>query len=173
MRTPSMFLLLAALAVPSFGAGEHRLGLGLHYWGGSVDDVVDEGVPDVSEDGVGAVVSWQYVADWLVRFEVDLEIHPDGYAGSNDTTVAPSAFLLLGTGTFYAGAGVGVAVASDFEDNVSDPYWTGRVGIDLHPGPRIHVDIHADYRVDAFADLEEVELDGDLWTIGAMVRFTL
>jgi hypothetical protein len=33
--------------------------------------------------------------------------------------------------------------------------------------------VHADYRVDAFADLEEVELDGDLWTVGAMVRFTL
>jgi hypothetical protein len=173
MRTLPILLLLTLIAGPATAAGEHRLGLGLHYWGGDLDDVVEDGLPEVSDDGVGAVVSWQYVADWLVRFEVDLEVHPDGYAGSDDTTVAPSVFVLLGTGTFYAGAGVGVAVSSDFADDVSDPYWTGRLGIDLHPAPRIHIDVHADYRVDAFADLEEVELDGDLWTVGAMVRFTL
>lgn len=171
-RVLLVVLAIVWLAHPTFAAGEHRLGLGLHYWN-SVDDLVDSGIPEIDDDGVGGVLSWQYVADWLVRFEVDVEVHPDGYAGSSETTVAPSAFLLLGTGTFYAGVGTGVAVASDFEDDVSDPFWTGRVGIDLHPAPRIHVDVHIDYRVDALADLEEVELDGDLWTLGVMLRFTL
>lgn len=164
---------LLAASAPAYAAGEHRLGVGLQYWK-SIDEVVDEGLPDdVDDDGVSGVVSWQYVADWLLRVEVDLELHPDGFAGSTDTTIAPNLYLLAGTGMFYAGVGAGVAISDGLEDEVSDPFWTGRIGLDLHPAPRLHVDIHANYRVDAFSELEDVGVDGDVWTLGAALRFTL
>lgn len=173
MRKLIMALAAAiAFGAPAWGAGEHRIGVGVHYWSG-VDDLVDEGLPELDDDGVGAVVSWQYVTDWLFRGEIDVELHPDGYAGSDETTVAPSAFVILGTQGFYAGVGVGVAVSSGLEDDVSDPFYTGRIGLDLHPAPRLHVDLHVDYRVDVFSELEDPTLDGDLWTAGVMLRFTL
>jgi hypothetical protein len=165
-------LLLASLALlaPAPGAAqEHRFGGGVHYWK-TVDEIADE-LPDfdLEEDGLTGVLSYQYVAGFT-RFELAAEYFEAGFQGSNDWAVAPQAYVLVGRG-FYGGIGAGVTY-SDFGDgDWSDPYFIGKVGVDLLLLPKIHLDINADYR---FAEWEALEdYDTDTITLGATVRFTL
>ena len=165
-------LLLSLFLLPARGeAGEHRLGFGVHYWE-TVDEIAED-IPDVDidSDGLTGVLSYQYVAGFT-RFELAAEYFEAGFQGSNDWAVSPQAYVLVGRG-FYGGIGAGVTY-SDFGDgDWSDPYFIGKIGIDLLLLPKIHLDIHADYRSTEWEEIAGYDIDTDTITLGAAVRFTL
>ena len=168
-------LLLALLLVMSLGifpatasAAEHRLGVGLLFFD-ATDDLGNGGI-EIETSGAAGVLSYQYRPRGLLKFEFDVEIAPDGYAGSNESTISPVAWVLVGK-TFYAGAGVGISFASDFEDDFSEPFFAARVGVNILLLPRTRLDVNANYRANAFSELDDFE--SDAITLGAMLRFTI
>ena len=107
----------------------------------------------------------------LFRFEVALEYWEDGYGGLvGEEAFAPQVYALIGRG-FYAGVGVGMTHSDGFAsgDEWSDPWYAARVGVDLLLLPKLHLDINANYRADAFNDLDQAE--SDAITLGASLRF--
>lgn len=168
-------LLGALLILPTTAshAGEHSLGLGVEFWR-TVDGFPDSGTfDDIEDDGQSFLISYQYKPAGLIRFELDLEIFDDGFAGSSETAVAPQAFVLVGAGGLYGGVGIGVTISDGLEDDVSDPFYMGRLGFQFSLLGAIKLDLHATYRFDAFEELEGIDFDSDTYTFGAAVRFKL
>lgn len=160
---------ICGLAMPSLAAaGEHRIGFGYHYWQ-TVDDLGDLG--DIEDDGFANVLSYQYLPGGFLRFEVDLEYFDDGFAGSSKTAYSPQFFVLVGR-FLYAGVGVGITQSDGFASggDWSDPWFAARAGVDLLLFPKLHLDINANYRADAFEDLDRAK--SDALTIGASLRLT-
>lgn len=159
---------LAAAAARPAAAGEHRLGFGLHYWK-TVDELQDEGFDDIEDNGVSEVFSYQYLPSPLLRWEVDVEYFDKGFGGSEESTYGPQVFLLFGR-FLYGGVGVGALYSSGLEDEWSDPYWAGKFGLDMLLLPKIHLDINANYKIDSWSQLGD--LDTDTLTLGAVARFS-
>lgn len=168
---PFLLALVALVALaPAAEAAEHRLGVGAQFWK-TVDDLADDGFGDIEDDGFSWVVGYQYRPSGLLSFELDLEWAGDGFGGSTESAYSPIAFILVGHG-FYAGVGAGVTVSDGFEDDdVSDPFWIGRVGWDVALLPGLSVDVNANYRAGAFDELEGTSTDAI--TLGAVLRFSL
>ncbi|MEM6455501.1 MAG: hypothetical protein AAF772_10435 [Acidobacteriota bacterium] len=170
---PTVLLIALALGLlAALGAGpspthaaEFRLGAGLHYWN-AAEDLIDD---RLEEDGLGGVITLQYVPDGLFRLGLDVEILPDGFPGANDSeALAPVAFVMVGRSGLYAGLGVGVTFG-DGGGSPSDPFYVGRLGFDFEIVPSVHLDVHADYRADAVSELDSPDVD--TITVGAAVRF--
>lgn len=147
---------------------DHRLGGGIHYW--YVLDDID--VQNVDETGFAWMISYQYKSAILFKFEADLEILPEKFAGSTKQVFAPQIHALLGE-SLYAGVGVGLY----YSDNEiwDDPFYNIRAGIDLELIPSLHLDINANYR---FGDWEQIDnaldnADTDTITLSAIVRIEL
>ena len=158
---------VAALALVSTpAAAEFRLGGGVNYWR-TLDDLEDEGFDDIDESGLSYVLSYQYVPGGLLRLEIDVEYFDEGFGGAASEAISPQGYLLVGSG-FYAGLGVGVTYSDDFEDEVSDPFYGAKLGVDFELLPNFHLDVYANYRFDAWSELEEV--DTDTVFLGAVVR---
>ena len=160
------FILVLA---PAAQAAEHKIGFGAHFWR-TVDDIADDGFDNIDDDGFAGVFSYQYVPESLLYFEFDVEYFGDGFGGSDDTAITPMAFVLVGRG-LYGGVGVGLTFADSFVDDVSDPFFAARIGFQFSLVPNIQFDINANYRADAFNELDGA--DTDAITLGAVVRFTL
>lgn len=162
-------LALALLFPVAASAGSHRLGFGYHYWK-TMDDIDISNLGDVDDNGSAAVISYQYLPGGLMRFELDFEYYNEGFGGSTDTAYSPQAFFLIGR-LFYAGVGVGMTKSDSFPngESWSDPWFAGRLGVDMLLLPRIHLDINANYRAGAFRDLQDAEYDA--MTLGASLRF--
>lgn len=171
LRTASLALLTVSLtAVPAL-AGEHRIGFGYHYFE-TLDDIEIDDLGAIEDSGNSIVVSYQYLPGGLLRFEADIEYWEDGFGGvTGEEAYAPQIYLLAGRG-FYGGVGVGMTQSDGFfsGDDWSDPWYAARVGVDLLLLPKIHLDINANYRFDAWSELEEVETE--ILTLGAIVRFS-
>lgn len=163
--------LAMVLAVPGLAAaGEHRIGFGYHYWK-TVDDLQD--LDNIEDDGYAGVVSYQYLPGGMLRLELDVEYFKDGFAGSNDTAYSPQAFLLFGR-FFYAGIGIGMTYSDNLPsgDDWSGPWYGARAGLDMLLVPKLHLDLNANYRADAFKDVELLN-DVDAVTFGASLRLTI
>lgn len=158
------FFVLAAAA----GAGEHRIGAGIHYWT-SLSDLPGDGF-DAAEDGTSWLISYQYDPGALVRFEANLEFFDAGFGGSGESAVAPMAFVLVGAG-FYGGVGVGVTWSKGFAGDFSDPFFAGRIGWRMAILPRVSLDLNANYTFDAFNEFDQ--LSGDAMTLGVIGRIKL
>lgn len=169
-RTTSVLMaavLILGLAA-SASAGQHRLGVGLHYWK-NVEDIGND-LPDgsIDDNGVSTVLSYQYVAG-LVRFELAAEYFESGFQGSTDWAVAPQAYVLIGRG-LYGGIGVGTTYSDSLDGSFSDPYFIAKAGFDILLLPRIHLDLNADYR---FANWDQIDdYSTETITLGATVRFS-
>lgn len=164
----ALFLLALAFgAAAPATAAEHRLGVGVHYWR-ALDEVVDEGF-ELDRNGTSGVVSYQYIPGGLLSLQVDGEYFAEGFGGATDSTFSPQAYLVLGVNGLYAAAGVGVLYSSDFEDEVSDPFYAARVGWNLELVPNLYLDLNANYRAQAWSELDEA--DTDTITLGGVVRF--
>lgn len=163
--------ILAMLACATLGAapaeaGEHRLGVGAHFWK-TVDDIVDDAsIGDIEDDGYAFVLSYRYVPGGLVFFQVDVDYYADGYGGSTETAYTPMGFVGVGR-DWYVAAGIGVTITDDF---TSDHFYVGRIGWDLDLLPGISLDMYASYEIDAFKEIDQ--LRSDATTLGAVVRFT-
>ncbi len=149
-------------------AGSHRIGFGYHYWT-TLDDVDLTNLSEVDDNGAAAVVSYQYLPGGFARFELDLEYYDKGFGGSSDKAYSPQAFILLGR-LFYVGFGVGITNSDSLPDgdSWSEPWYAGRMGVELLLLPRIHLDINANYRANAFKLPQQVE--SDAMTLGASLR---
>jgi hypothetical protein len=154
--------LIAIALAGSAQAAEHRLGGGVNYWI-TIDDIDGD---DFDEDGLGYLVSYQYVPG-ILTLELDLEFLPDRFG---ETALAPQAYLLLGRG-IYAGVGIGInAVDGSFAD---EPFFALRAGFNLELLPGLYADLNANYRFNDSAEIKDKETDIDTDTIffGAALRF--
>jgi len=172
LGTFGILLVAAAVAVATSApaeAGGHRFGFGYHYFE-TVDDIDVGDLGDIEDSGSSTVFSYQYLPGGLMRFEFDLEYYSDGYGGSIEKAYAPQVYILFGQ-VFYAGVGVGVTQSDGFPDgdDISDPWYAARVGVEILLLPKIRLDINANYRADAFSALEDADTDST--TIGASLRF--
>jgi len=159
----------AFLAASANSDGRHRLGGGVHYWR-TIDEIGAAGF-DVDKDGIGWMISYQYVPS-LFKLELDVGLLPDDFAGIKETTLAPQALLLIGAG-IYGGLGVGTFVTeSDFAD---DPFFIVRAGVEIEFLPSIYLDINANYHFSDFDSISNLDknVDTDTLTLGAMIRFDL
>lgn len=157
------------LALPALAAaGEHRLGFGYHYWK-TLDDISATNLGEINDDGYAEVISYQYLPAGLMKWEVDVEYFNDGFGGSTEKAYSPQLFLLFGR-NLYAGVGIGMTKSDSFPDgdSWSDPWYAARAGIELLLLPKIHLDINANYRADAFKALDDAK--SDTITLGASVR---
>lgn len=164
-----MAALVAAALPAAAAAGEHRIGFGYHYWK-TVDDLDD--FADIEDDGYASVLSYQYLPGGLIRFEAAVEYFDEGYGGSPEEAFSPQVYVLVGR-FVYAGVGVGMTRSDAFGsgDDWSDPWYAARAGLDILLLPRLHLDINANYRANAFEDLEDA--DTDSLTFGASVRLRI
>ncbi len=157
----------ALTAAPAL-AGEHSVGLGLHYWQ-TADDLI--GGADLEDDGVSWVGSYQlFPSRGIIGFEIDLEYFDDGFGGSADSALAPVVYVVFGKRLYVAG-GVGVTLSSGLEGDVSDPFYAGRIGYQLGLLPGLALDLNANYRTNAFDELGD--LDTDTLTFGVIARLKL
>ncbi|MEM8932767.1 MAG: hypothetical protein AAGE94_16400 [Acidobacteriota bacterium] len=163
-------LLVFVLAPAAASADDrgHTFGIGAQFWrtlDDVGDDLLDNGLDNIEDDGYGLLVSWRYEPMGLFFVQVDAQYFDDGISGDGDADVAPVAYIGIGHG-WYAAAGIGATL-----DGNSDSFFAGRIGrnIDLLPG--ISVDLHANYYADAFEALEDAT--SDAITLGATVRFHL
>ncbi|MEL7061259.1 MAG: hypothetical protein AAGN46_14650 [Acidobacteriota bacterium] len=172
-RTVIIFACLAGLLGGEAFAAEHRLGIGARFFK-TVDDIgddlFDDGFDGIEEDGFSYILNYRLEPGGLIHFEGELQYFPDGFGGSTDSALSPAVLVGIG-GTFYGAAGVGVTFSDDFEDDVSEPFWIGRVGWELDLLPGISLDINANYIADAFDELDDASTDAI--TLGALVRFSL
>ena len=157
-------LAVLVLATASFGGS--RIGAGMHYWK-TLDDI-DLG--EIDESGVSWIVTYQYGAPSLIKFQADLEIFPEKFAGFQETALAPQVFVILGS-VIYGGVGIGTYyVDGDFADN---PFYLLRAGLDLELVPKLFLDINANYRFENWENIDEQleDIDTDVITLGAALRF--
>ena len=153
-------------------AGEHRLGFGFHYWK-TLDQLKDQGVSnasDIDESGLSELFSYQYIPRGMLKIEVDIEHFKDGFGGATEAAYSPQVFLLVGRG-IYAGVGVGATYSKTFDSSWSDPYYAAKAGIEWPLLPRMDLDLNANYRFDAWSELENV--DTGTLTFGAVLRIAL
>ena len=169
LRILMITLTLAAFAGAPATAAEHLLGGGVHYWQ-TVDDLADEGFETIDDEGESFVLSYQYVPAGLVKLQIDAEYFEKGFGGAAEEAIAPQVYLLVGN-RLYAGVGIGMTYSDEFEDSWSDPFYAARVGLDFAILPRTHLDLNANYRANAFSQLDEA--DTDTVTLGAVLRFRL
>lgn len=156
-------LAILAMATASFGGS--RIGAGVHYWK-TLDDI---DLSEIDESGVSWIVTYQYGAPSLLKFQADLEIFPEKFAGFQETALAPQAFIILGK-AIYAGVGIGTYyVDGDFADN---PFYLLRAGVDLELVPTLFLDINANYRFEDWENIGETleDIDTDVITLGAALR---
>jgi hypothetical protein len=161
-------VLLALFAAPAF-AGENVLGFGIHYWR-TVDDIKDDGFGDIDSKGTSGVVSYQYFPGGPIGIELDLEYFDKGFSGSTEAAYAPQFYLVFGH-RFYLATGIGMTYSDGLEDSPSDPFYAGRLGVNVLLLPGVGLDLNANYRSNTYKGLRDAETD--TVTLGAILRITL
>ena len=165
VKLSAALLLIAGLAVAPARAGEHRLGVGAHFWA-TVEQLAVHGL-DIQDDGYAFVLSYRYEPSGLVFFQLDVDYYADGYGGATETAYTPQAFVGIGR-KWYVAAGVGQTYSDDF---TSAAFYIGRFGWNLDLLPGISLDINASYEVEAWNEVDQLRSDGT--TLGAVIRFKL
>ena len=127
----------------------------------------DAGFDDIEDDGVSWLLSYQRRPGKFFRWEIDLEYFDDGFGGSTESAFAPIVYVLAGKG-LYGGLGIGVIYSDGLEDEISDPFYAARAGFTFPVLPKVQLDVHGNYRFDAWDALNEA--DTESITLGAIVR---
>ncbi len=161
-------LAILASTTTAWGAdagGDHRIGVGANYWR-TIDNIDDD---SFDEDGISWIGTYQY---WpgLVGLELDVEWFREGFGGSPEDVYAPQALVLVGRWVYAAGGIGGYYSDGDFAE---DPFYVFRAGLNFQALPALYLDLNANYRFEAWDDLEasETNIDSDTVTLGAAARF--
>lgn len=170
-RTPLLLLALSltvALPLRVRAEATYQIGGGGHYWS-AVDDI---DIDDVDEDGFGWYLTLRSSPTPLTHIEFELEWLPDELFGVDEQILSPQAYLLVGS-VIYAGVGVGTYYVDG--DWAEDPFYAFRVGLDLEIIPRLHLDIHGNYRFDSWDDIDDTvdRIDSDTTTLGIGLRMEI
>jgi hypothetical protein len=171
-RLHTLVLLTCAIVLISssaFAEIHHRVGLGLHYWKALDDALDDMEFQDVDEDGIAWLISYKLATSSLLKFQLDLELLPRDYGGSDHRVVAPEGFVLVGSEPYVA---LGFGIHYTDGDFAEKPFFALRTGIDFELLPSIFTDININYRFENW-DFDEVrdKISTDTLTLGAVVRF--
>ena len=159
-----LFFVALGLAAPA-SAGEHVIGVGANYWK-TIDDLdIDE---SIDQDGLSTVFSYQYWPGGMIGVEFDVEYFDNGFSGATKDAYSPQAYVVVGR-NFYVAAGVGTTYSSDLEDEITDPFYAAKAGINISLLPHIDLDVAANYRFDAWSQLDQAETDTVF--LGATLRF--
>jgi hypothetical protein len=151
-----------ALAVNARAGGDGRLGVGAHYW----TTVKNIDVHNVDEHGYSWLATCQYWPS-LIGLEADVEWFQSGYAGADQETYEPQAYLLVGSG-IYGAAGIG---GYYWDGEWGDrPFYALRGGLNFELLPSLYLDVNANYRFEDWAGLKASDIDSDTITLGAAVR---
>lgn len=176
-KTASVVALMAATAIAcpyigkSQGASErnHRIGGGVHYWKTikQLDDEKDK--TKLDDNGISYYGSYQYVIGFF-KAEIDVEVFPKNFRGSDKLSISPQAFALVG-GLIYGGIGVATTWTDDdkVDKKFSDPFGILRAGLDIELLPALHLDINGNYQFTQWANWDR--FDTDTITLGAQARF--
>ena len=167
LKIVGCFLAVALITPGVSQAGEKTIGAGVHYWE-ALDSL--SSLDDITDDGYSLMAAFQIRPEGFFSFEFDLEYFDNGFGGANSSALSPQALVLIGHG-LYGGVGIGVTIADDLSDNISDPFYIARGGFEFSVLPHLSVDVHASYRGDSFSELED--FDSDTLTLGVMARFRL
>lgn len=160
----ALFVVIALAASQSF-AGGARIGAGVHYW--KTLDKID--LDEIDESGVSWIASVQFGSSSILKFQADVEIFPEKFAGFKEVAYAPQGLMILGK-TVYGGVGIGTYyIDGEFADR---PFYLLRAGLDLELVPTLYLDINANYRFEDWVEPEEIidDIDTDVITLGAAVR---
>ncbi|MBN1674226.1 MAG: hypothetical protein JXR37_24470 [Kiritimatiellae bacterium] len=171
------FLLLSVACVvvlaATTGFGElrtYRVGAGVHYWK-ALEDLKDE-LPDVDEDGMAWLILYEIVPTSLLKFELDLEVFPEGFGGYLDEAVySPQGYILFGP-SLYIGAGGGTVYA---DGEWGDAFFALRAGVEFELIQHLFLDIHANYLMGTWEQtVETVEdpasIDVNSLTLGGTIK---
>jgi hypothetical protein len=161
-------LALGFAAVAAAG-GNTSLGLGVHYW--KTLDTIEIQDVEIDESGLSWVGSLRLDASALVKFQLDVEMFPEKFGGTDEPVYAPAALLLVGP-SIYGGIGIGTYYYKG--EFAEEPFYLLRAGLDLDLLPMLSLDINANYRWEDWKDLGDVveDLDTDTITLGAGIRLT-
>jgi hypothetical protein len=145
-----------------------RIGAGLTYWH-AIDDI---DFSDFDQDGTSWFVTYQSRGDYLVGWEADFELMPEGFMGSPETVYAPQAYVILGRS--ISGA-VGIGWYYSDGDWSDQPFYALRAGMEFMLLPKVYLDITANYRFTKWGDIkdEEISIDTDTIMLGAALRLGL
>ncbi len=159
-----MFVMVFAMGSSVQAYDNHRFGAGVRYWIALEDIDTDK----VDENGFAYILSYQYQMAGFSKLEGNIEYLGKGYAGSDDYSLSPQVYFLVGRG-LYGGLGVGITYSDgEFADKA---YFALRVGIDFEILPAIFVDINVNYRFEDWdSDDVQEDIDTDTVTLGAIVR---
>lgn len=147
-------------------AADNRLGLGAHYW--KVVDSPD--VRDIGRDGGSWFITYQRRVMPLLKWQADLEILPQEFAGSESEVFAPQLFAVVG-GWVYGAIGTGIL----FSDGrfANRPFFNLRAGLDWKLLPRTRADLHVNYQFSEWRNINrssDRRFESDAVFVGGAVR---
>ena len=166
---PAIAALALGFAAGAAAGGNASLGLGVHYWK-TLDEIEIEDV-EIDENGLSWVGSFRMDASALVKLQLDVEMFPEKFGGTDEPVYAPAALVLVGP-SIYGGLGIGTYYYKG--DFAEEPFYLLRAGLDLKLLPTLSLDINANYRWEDWKDLGDTleEIDTDTITLGAGLRLT-
>ena len=143
----------------------HRIGGGVQYWR-TIRQISHDSSFD--RDGLSYIGSYQFVFGWI-KLEADVEVFPKNFRASDNLSIHPMAFAMVG-GIIYGGLGIGAVYTDDdtLDDEWSDPIMSLRAGLDLPILPNLRIDLNANYHFTEWADWNK--FDTDTIILGAQAR---
>jgi hypothetical protein len=159
----SLACLIGLCATGAMAGG--RVGAGLTYWY-ALDDI-DFG--DFDRNGASWFLSYQSRGAYLIGWEADIEMMPDGFMASPKSVYAPQAYVIAGT-SLYGAVGIGWYYS---DGNWADePFYALRAGMEMSLVPGIFLDLSANYRFTNWGSLKDegIDIDTDTIMLGAAVR---
>jgi hypothetical protein len=139
------------------------IGAGINYWHAMED--ID--FTDFDQDGASWFVTYQSRGGYLIGWEADLELMPEGFMASPEKVYAPQAYAVIGR-SMTAAAGIGWYYSDG--DWADQPFYALRAAMEFMLIPKISLDVMANYRFTDWGDLEGEDIDTDTIMLGAALR---
>ena len=110
------------------------IGVGFNYWHAMKD--ID--LKAFDRNGTSWFLTYQSRGEYLIGWEADLEMMPDGFMASSEQVYAPQAYVVLGR-SITAAAGIG----GYYSDGswADQPFYALRAGVEFMLIPKISLDV--------------------------------
>ena len=164
IRMVGLLVCMTILCAAGARAGG-RVGAGLTYW----HALKDVKVTHFDRNGASWFLSYQSRGAYLIGWEADFEMMPEGFMASQKKVYAPQAYVIAGT-SLYGAAGLGWYYS---DGNWADaPFYVLRAGMELTLLPSIYLDLSGNYRFTKWGSLKDdnIDIDTDTIMLGAAVR---
>jgi hypothetical protein len=164
MKLISAIVFISVILAPLASGAESNIGGGINYWHALEDIDLDE----FDQNGASFFLSLQGRRGFLLGWEADIEIMPEGFMASPATSYSPQAYLVVGRRITGA---VGIGWYYSDGNWADQPFYILRVGIEYLLIPGISVDIMMNYRFTDWGELEGEDINTDTIMLGAAIRF--